>query len=111
MNAEPKLNNTEELRVAHRDALHCWRLLEIHANEGRCNCHQSEDGSIHILNACVTGRMLNDEYASRAERLRELSPPINRHGAPDVPDLNKQPLEAGDMESTLEPDHEHGIFS
>lgn len=87
MTATP-LTSTGRLRLAEEHARACWDKLVEHAQGGRCTCHLGAHGSVHVLNACYTGRMLQDEYFTAAERVRELSPK----------------LEEGDMESTLDPD-------
>lgn len=78
-----------QLAVAKAHAVACWNLVAQHCQQGRCTCHLDVGGSVHIIQGCVTGRMLNDEYAIAAERVR---------------DLSASKLEAGDMESTLEPE-------
>jgi len=86
----PPLTSTGRLRVAEEHARACWDKLVEHAKGGRCTCHLGAHGSVHVLNACYTGRMLQAEYFSAAERVRELSPPI------------QSKLEPGDMESMLD---------
>ena len=96
MTTEPKLNkSTGRLAVAEAHALACWNVLVKHCEAGRCNCHLGIGGSVHILNGCAVGRMLNEEYEIASHRVR------NFFG--NQPEL---PLEAGDMGSTLEPQRE-----
>jgi hypothetical protein len=97
MTTEPKLNEsplttTGRLRVAQERARACWNVLVKHCEAGRCTCNLGVCGSVNILNACVVGRMLSDEYIIAKARVQELAQ-INL------------PLEAGDMGSTLEVDH------
>ena len=81
-------SSTGRLRVAEEHARACWSRLVEHAQQGRCTCHLGVGGSVRVLDGCVTGRMLHDEYWIAADRVRDLSP---------------SQLVQGDMESTLDP--------
>lgn len=48
----------------------CWLRLVAHAQAGRCSCHLSFGGAVHVLNGCATGRMLNDEYQRAKEAVK-----------------------------------------
>ncbi len=91
------LTSTGRLRVAEEHARKCWQQLVEHAQGGRCTCHLGAHGSVHVLNACYTGRMLQGEYFTAAERVRELSPPPQSKleaGDFDGRDPSPQELEA-----------------
>ena len=95
MQSEQTLNGTAQSPKAH--ATSCWLVLIKHCQDGRCNCHLDLYGSVHILKGCAVGRMLHDEYLLAlisVKRAREL--------ACQKKALAGQPLEAGDMGSTLE---------
>lgn len=62
-----------QLKIAEAHSLACWQKLEEHAKSGRCNCHVSADGDVHILHGCPLGRSLHEEYWIAAERVREIS--------------------------------------
>ena len=84
----PNLNcQGETAQSPSEHAESCWAALARHCEGGRCTCHLGIGGSVHVLNGCAVGRMLENEYAIASERVR------NRRGPS---------LEAGDMGSTLE---------
>lgn len=49
-------------RVRAENALSIWGKLISHGMIGKCNCHLDSNGEVHIIEGCVTGRHLYEEY-------------------------------------------------
>lgn len=100
LNAAPPAESTSvgRLRVAEEHARDNWRRLVEHAQGGRCTCHLGIGGSVHVLAACYTGRMLYEEYWIAAERVRELSPCRDLLSGPALDREIASRLEAGDFD-------------
>lgn len=49
-------------RVRAERALSIWGKLLAHSMIGKCNCHLDSNGEVHIIEGCVTGRHLYEEY-------------------------------------------------
>ena len=48
-----------------------WNKLVKHAQDGNCTCNADMQGHVHILNACVSGRNLKEEYDLSYKLLQE----------------------------------------
>lgn len=86
-------------------AMSCWLVLVRHCEAGRCTCHIGAGGSVHVLNGCVTGRMLFDEYKI-ASRRNDPNPDVVSDRVRELNGNLSALLEDGDMGSTLCPDGE-----
>ena len=51
-----------KLNVLQNNVIDCWNKLVKHAQIGKCTCNIDMKGTVNILNACVTGRHLKEEY-------------------------------------------------
>lgn len=51
-----------KLNVLQSNARDNWKKLVAHAQTGNCTCNVGLIGEVNILNACVTGRHLKEEY-------------------------------------------------
>lgn len=60
-----------KLASLQNDARQRWNKLVEHAQKGMCTCHIGQIGEVNILNACVTGRHLKEEYDLSLKYLQE----------------------------------------
>ena len=60
-----------KLNVLMANTTGIWKKLVKHAQDGKCTCNIDLKGHINILNACVTGRHLKEEYDLSYQFLQE----------------------------------------
>lgn len=60
-----------KLASLQNDTRQRWNKLVEHAQKGMCTCHIGRIGEVNILNACVTGRNLKEEYENSYKILQE----------------------------------------
>lgn len=53
---------SEEEKAIDRERKEKLDSLRNHALTGKCTCHVDDKGDIHILNGCVEGRRLFEDY-------------------------------------------------
>lgn len=58
-------NSEITIKAAHQ------KLIE-HAQNGKCTCNIGKNGAINVLNACVVGRKLTEEYKNFLKTVRAL---------------------------------------
>lgn len=73
LSAEQQQEMIREGKLAslQNDARQRWNKLAEHAQTGMCTCHIGQIGEVNILNACVTGRNLKEEYENSYKILQE----------------------------------------